>query len=242
MSTRVFALNRVVQILPRAVQAFEQAHLKAIGLGLVAAQPRAVESDPGLVDFDQFTDVVVTSPLAAEYLSKALDSRWPQWPVGIRFWAVGSATAQVLPSDQTVETASPAGSAALITKMQHALDAHARILIACQAGGGHQFEVLATERNTLDYWTLYDLQPLATPDVSSLDSATHLVHGSAALLNAWLKLPQSVHRQAEGCIHCVTSESAELLLTPGTRYHRIETPAPHHVQSAIQGEPRVKGI
>ncbi|MCK2185633.1 uroporphyrinogen-III synthase [Halomonas getboli] len=48
------------------------------------------------LDFDRFRRVVVVSPFAAECLAEALDRYWPQLPVGIDYYAVGAATAEVL--------------------------------------------------------------------------------------------------------------------------------------------------
>lgn len=60
----------------------------------------ALPEDPVMrsiwLNIDQYDKVVVISPFAAEYLSDALDRYWPQLPVGIDYYSVGHATADVL--------------------------------------------------------------------------------------------------------------------------------------------------
>ncbi|TVP46580.1 MAG: uroporphyrinogen-III synthase [Halomonas sp.] len=48
------------------------------------------------LDIDQYHKIVVVSPFAAECLSVALDRYWPQLPMGINYYSVGSATARIL--------------------------------------------------------------------------------------------------------------------------------------------------
>lgn len=242
MTDPVIGINRVVQVLPHALSAWSKTPIKAVGIGLVEAEPEAVDQQPAIIDFDQMTDVVLTSPMAAKALTDALYQRWPQWPVGIRFWAAGQSTADALPIDCHIEIAQPPGSQGLIPRMMDRLDASSRLLICSQVGGGRQFDVLSECIGSLNHLELYRLTRLAEPDLPDLKHLTHILHGAASLLDAWLVLPQTILQQAQAVIHLVTSADAELLLPAGTRYHRLESPTPHHVQTVIQGEPRVKGI
>lgn len=242
MTDPVIGINRVVQVLPHALSAWSETPIEAVGIGLVEAEPEAVDQQPAIIDFDQMTDVVVTSPMAAQALTDALYQRWPQWPVGIRYWAAGQSTADELPLDCHVEIAQPPGSQGLIPRMMDRLDASSRLLICSQVGGGRQFDVLSECVGSLNHLELYRLTRLAEPDLPDLKHLTHVLHGAASLLDAWLVLPQTILHEAQAVIHVVTSADAELLLPAGTRYHRLESPTPHHVQTVIQGEPRVKGI
>ncbi len=60
----------------------------------------ALPEDPGMrqiwLDIDQYHKIVVISPFAAVCLDEALDRYWPQLPVGIDYYSVGSATAKTL--------------------------------------------------------------------------------------------------------------------------------------------------
>lgn len=242
MTDCLIGLNRVTQVLPQALAAWTETPIQVVGIGLVQAAPEHVDQHAVIIDFDQLTDVVVTSPMAAKALTDALNQRWPQWPVGIRFWAAGQSTADALPPDRRVEVAHPPGSQGLIPRMFGALDSAARLLICSQVGGGKQFDVLSDCVASLRHLELYRLMRVAEPDLPELGRLTHVLHGSASLLEAWLALPESVRQQTHRVTHLVTSTDAELLLPAGTRYHRLESPTPHHVQTVIQGEPRVKGI
>jgi uroporphyrinogen-III synthase len=72
---------------------FPVAHLDAMAL---EALPESQAMRQAWLDFDHFHKIVVVSPYAAECLDHALDRYWPQLPVGIAWYAVGSATAAAL--------------------------------------------------------------------------------------------------------------------------------------------------
>jgi hypothetical protein len=237
----VIGINRVVQMLPDALLAWQDFAMDAVGIGLVNAEAVSVDVHPAIVDFDQLTDVVVTSPMAATMLTDALNQRWPQWPIGIRFWAVGQSTANALPPACHCEIADPPGSQGLIPRMTDQLDARSRVLVCSQVGGGHQFDVMSQNVDSLTHLGLYRLIPVVAPELPNLGRLSHVLHGAATTLDAWLSLPQSVLRPAQAVTHLVTSADAEFLLPVGTRYHRVDAPTPQHVQTVIQGAPRVKG-
>lgn len=48
------------------------------------------------LNIDQYHKIVVISPFAAVCFSEALDRYWPQLPIGIEYYSVGSATARTL--------------------------------------------------------------------------------------------------------------------------------------------------
>jgi uroporphyrinogen-III synthase len=60
------------------------------------AIPQTPEMRAAWLDIDQFQRVVVISPFAAECLAEALDRYWPQYPLGIAYYALGAATARIL--------------------------------------------------------------------------------------------------------------------------------------------------
>ncbi|MGM8851911.1 uroporphyrinogen-III synthase [Salinicola halophyticus] len=60
-----------------------------------------------LLDLDQFQGVIVVSPQAATCLAEAIASYWPQLPQGLRFYAIGEATAQTLHAELGVPAVIP---------------------------------------------------------------------------------------------------------------------------------------
>ncbi|WP_240704342.1 uroporphyrinogen-III synthase [Cobetia marina] len=69
-------------------------------LKLMALEPLPLEpaGRQAILDIDLYRGVVVISPQAAGYLADWLEDWWPQLPEGLAFYAVGSATAEVLHS------------------------------------------------------------------------------------------------------------------------------------------------
>ncbi|RUR31255.1 uroporphyrinogen-III synthase [Vreelandella nanhaiensis] len=77
--------------------------LRATGTPVESLEVMALEALPespamriAWLDIDQYDKVIVVSPFAAQCLSNALDRYWPQLPVGIDYYSVGSATAEIL--------------------------------------------------------------------------------------------------------------------------------------------------
>jgi len=62
----LIGLNRVVEVLPQALAAWTETPIQVVGIGLVQAAPEHVDQHAVIIDFDQLTDVVVTSPMAAQ--------------------------------------------------------------------------------------------------------------------------------------------------------------------------------
>jgi uroporphyrinogen-III synthase len=58
--------------------------------------PATPERRTLILNLDQFAHIVTVSPYAARLLMAELDTWWPQIPVGIHWYAVGSGTAAVL--------------------------------------------------------------------------------------------------------------------------------------------------
>ncbi len=64
------------------------------GLEIFPAQNNKLET--AFLDLDRFQHVIFTSINAARLGMEKLDEYWPQWPVGVKWYAVGAATAKVL--------------------------------------------------------------------------------------------------------------------------------------------------
>ncbi|AOY89035.1 uroporphyrinogen III synthase [Marinobacter salinus] len=58
--------------------------------------PETPERRTLILNLDQFSHIITVSPYAARLLLDELDAWWPQIPAGIRWYAVGAATASVL--------------------------------------------------------------------------------------------------------------------------------------------------
>ncbi|MBE02167.1 uroporphyrinogen-III synthase [uncultured Marinobacter sp.] len=82
----------------RLARAFEiqGADVRCLPLLVREPLPETPEQRTLLLDLDRFSHVIVVSPYAAQRLLEALNTWWPQLPVGIRWYAVGAGTARVL--------------------------------------------------------------------------------------------------------------------------------------------------
>ncbi|AIA74342.1 uroporphyrinogen-III synthase [Halomonas sp. XH26] len=93
------------------------------------------------LDIDQYHKIVVVSPFAAYCLSEALDRYWPQLPVGIDYYSVGRATANMLFEQLGVRVHIPSPdygedtSEALLSLASLKTLTHQRILLVAGEGG-----------------------------------------------------------------------------------------------------------
>ena len=235
-------LNRLPSAFPRATESFRQAGFDAIALSILKAQPVDVSTHPIVINFDQFSDIVVTSPETSNWLVEAIKSRWVQWPEGQKIWAVGSTTAEIMISENcSVELADEVGSAALIARMRGSLSANQRVLVASSVGGGLQFDSLNDLLTIpVTHLELFELVSYNQLQIGDMNHMTAIVHGSATLLSEFLNQVSRVNANAAQVLHFVTSSDAQSQLPLGSRYYRIQLPTPKQVRLAIQGEPSVK--
>ncbi|WP_235040787.1 uroporphyrinogen-III synthase [Vreelandella profundi] len=122
------------------------------------------------LDIDQYHKIVVISPFAAVCLAEALDRYWPQLPVGIDYYSVGSATASTLYDQLGVRVHLPPADAgedtseALLALASLQQLAHQRILLVAGEGGRALLaETLAARGAKVSRIAVYrrTLQPLA---------------------------------------------------------------------------------
>jgi len=94
-------------VLARAV---EKAGYEPVALDVLRFEPLALSTSTraAVLDLDQFQGVIVVSPQAATCLAEAIASYWPQLPQGLRFYAVGEATAKTLHAELGVPVVIPA--------------------------------------------------------------------------------------------------------------------------------------
>lgn len=117
------------------------AWVKPLDVMQLEALPEAPAQRRIWLDIDQYHKIVVVSPFAAECLSEALERYWPQLPVGIDYYSVGSATAYTLHNllGVRVHIPSPASgedtSEALLALASLKALTHQRVLLVAGEGG-----------------------------------------------------------------------------------------------------------
>ncbi len=222
--------------------AFDAAGFEPIAISCLQACPLDVSLHPAIVDFDRFSDVVVTSPETAHLLIDAILGRWTQWPDSQTFWAVGPGTAQLLNSEiRSVREGSEPGSSSLIEQMQREVHAQSRIIVASGHGSGRQFDGLnQLVDDPVVHLELFALESCLQPSDLDVSEITAIVHGSVALLKAFVDTAVSQRVDITPTLHFVTSSDAKEQLPSGSRYYQINAPTSDAVELAMQGEPSVK--
>lgn len=235
-------LNRLPSAFTRVADSFRRAGFDPIAISCLQSRALNVSLDPAVVYFDRFSDVVVTSPESARLLIDAITSRWAQWPITQRLWAVGSGTADILGEEvKGVKTASDPGSASLIQVMRSVIRAESRLLIVTGRGSGRQFEQLnRTLLYPVSYLELFELMAGLDSEIRTLDDIVAVVHGSTVLVKAFMKVASENELNVMQYTHFVTSADATAQLPSGCRYHQINSPTPDAVRLAMQGEESVK--
>ena len=235
-------LNRLPSAFPRAADAFVDAGFEVIALPCVQSYPLDVSLDSAIVDFDRFDHVVVTSPESARLLIDAVASRWAQWPAKQQFWAVGVGTSELLRDEShSVRTASSPGSKSLMHLMRSEILPESQILVVSGKGSGCQFDQLNSVLiDPVSHLELFELVPHFDHGNIRIDAVDGVVHGSALLVRAFLKIAETHGLSVLDCLHFVTSSDAKAQLPAGSRYHQIQSPTPEGVRLAMQGDPSVK--
>ena len=91
-------LTRLAEDNQRLAHRFAALGVRTCSLPLleIEAQAETPEQRRMLLDLDRYQAVMVVSPVAARLGLQRLDQYWPQWPVGIDWFAVGASTARIL--------------------------------------------------------------------------------------------------------------------------------------------------
>lgn len=235
-------LNRLPSAFPRVADAFVDAGFEVIALPCVQSYPLDVSLDSAIVDFDRFDQVVVTSPESARLLIDAVASRWAQWPAKQQFWAVGAGTSELLRDESySVRIASSPGSKSLMHLMRSEILPESQILVVSAKGSGRQFDQLnSLLMLPVSHLELFELVPHFDLGNTRIDVVDGVVHGSALLVRAFLKIAEAHGLSVLDYLHFVTSSDAKAQLPAGSRYHQIQSPTPEGVRLAMQGDPSVK--
>ncbi len=150
---------------PRAdelCKALREAGAEARALPMMELVPRELDGRDRAViqDLDLYQHVIAVSPSAAEILLERIDPWWPQWPIGVQWWGVGSGTASTLQKAGLPGDYPEAGytSEALLAHPDLQADAlgDARVLIAKGASGRPVLQDCLIERGArVDTLVLY---------------------------------------------------------------------------------------
>lgn len=99
--------------------------------------PETSDSRRPLLDLDLFDHVVVTSAAAAQFGLAWIENSWPQLPVGLSWWAIGTATADVLTRYGVKARVAESGfdSEALLAETELQSVAGQRVLLLTGEGG-----------------------------------------------------------------------------------------------------------
>lgn len=133
--------------------------------------PEAPEQRQMILDLDLYHHVIAVSPYAARLLLERIDTWWPQFPTGIRWYGVGTSTAAVLEQAGLAPEHPEQGftSEALLTlpSLQHL--EHAKVLVARGEHGRELIRDTLTERGaSVTALPLYRRQPTShTPEQRS---------------------------------------------------------------------------
>jgi uroporphyrinogen-III synthase len=124
-------------------------------------QERAIQNR--VMDFDLYHKAIFVSQNAVHYALEWLDRYWPQLPLGVKFYAVGATTAQLLANyGVQVEDLAQAESGSMTSESLlqapglQQVDGERIIIFRGLGGRGHMGEVLQARGARVDYCELYE--------------------------------------------------------------------------------------
>lgn len=154
--------------------------------------------DPGqqqkqqVIDLDHYDHIIFVSKSAVRFGMPLLEAYWPQWPVALKWYAVGQGTASEL-ADHDVRAAFPErpGSEGLLQLASLLEVKDDRVLIVRGVGGRDLLaDTLAGRGARVDYLEIYQRQALRYPDWDQWPQAGHegvLVITSLGVLESFLE-------------------------------------------------------
>ncbi len=163
-----------------------------------------------VTDLDRYQHVIFISANAVRFGMAHLKDAWPQWPVGLHWYAIGSATAALLESYgiQALTPGSVMTSEGLLALPQLADVAQQRVLIVKGEGGREKLAGELAQRGArVDTLACYRRLPPVLPPgalakwVSAVGSAVVLVSSGEGLANlAELLSPAETSKLGELCL------------------------------------------
>lgn len=140
-------------------------------------------------DLDLFDEIIFVSKSAVKFAMPHLESYWPQWPLKLKWLAVGVGTAQALaPFGVQASFPQTAGSEGLLALEElRKVDGH-RILIARGSGGRELLATELTQRGAdVHYFESYERTPVPQPLLKDIDAGSILVATSAEIMQSALE-------------------------------------------------------
>ena len=116
-----------------------------------------------------------------------------------------------------------------------------QILVVSGKGSGRQFDQLnSVLMDPVSHLELFELVSHFDLGNTRIDAVDGVVHGSALLVRAFLKIAEMHGLSVMDYLHFVTSADAKAQLPAGSRYHQIQSPTPEGIRLAMQGDPSVR--
>ena len=139
-------------------------------LQIVPLDPQSVDglqNKQWAMDLDSFDHVVVISANAVQHWLDLIENYWPQWPLGLRWWAMGKASQALLTGAGIEASRSHFGdtSEALLATLLPHIKSHDKVLIVRGCGGRETLsERLTAAGAKVDYAQCYQRRrPSPTP-------------------------------------------------------------------------------
>lgn len=141
-------------------QGFQVQHHACLDIVPVAPEsPNGLQSKQWAMDLDGFDHVIVISTNAAQHWLELVQNYWPQWPVGMHWWAMGETTQRAL-IDAGIDAARPKQgdtSEALLVDLLPLLKRHHKVLIIRGIGGRETLsQALKDAGATVSYAQCYE--------------------------------------------------------------------------------------
>lgn len=196
--------TRPEHLAERLVGPLLEAGAEVVNLPLLAIQPLQLlpEQKQYLLDLDLFQKVVVISPTAAQQLLMRLDEYWPQWPVGINWYSVGSGTAQILEEEGLrVHYPATGDKSEDLLHLADLQDLAGQKLLLVKGQGGRELlhDTLVSRGASVKVLPLYERvgSHLSEPELAQLRSGNHeaLVITSGDALQEYIKWVSGTNKE-----------------------------------------------
>lgn len=192
--TRSSAQNELIR------QTLARPDLPVFDLPLLEAL--AIPEDQGMrstiLELDQFDSVIFISKNAVQFGLPVLESYWPQWPLNLRWFAVGEGTAKALQRfDIDATFPALASSEGLLALPQFAAVAGQKVLIVRGEGGRETLrEGLSQREAMVTYLEVYRRQTIGYPAAAMPDGdqVIALVYSGEAIQHLLTLIPSDVAR------------------------------------------------
>lgn len=159
----------------------------------LSAKPMNPQLKQTAMDLDLYDEIIFVSKSAVRFSMPQLERYWPQWPLKLRWLAVGSGTANML-KDYEVPVTFPetAGSEGLLSMSELQDVAGHRVLISRGSGGRELLATTLARRGaTVDYYESYERGAQSQSELFNIPDGSILVATSAEIMN-------SAHEQLKG--------------------------------------------